>query len=112
MNNGGSVEHNQNVGLKDSLPTNTWRCVVAAEPVLRRPPQLFQGYTKERGPASFKMSPAKMPRNRFSDPKTVLLDSAPSDRHYQLMRDALYASQWQPLANSLQIHNFNDKVLD
>jgi len=112
MNNGGSVEHNQNVGLKDSLRTNTLRCVVAAEPVLRRLPQLFQGYTKERGPASFKMSPAKMPRNRFSDPKTVLLDSAPSDRHYQLVRYALYDSQGQLLANALQIQDVTEQVRD
>src|SRR6266852_335393 len=112
MNNGGSVEHNQNVGLKDSLRTNTLRCVVAAEPVLRRLPQLFQGYTKERGPASFKMSHAKMPRNRFSDPKTVLLDSAPSDRHYQLVRYALYDSQGQLLANALQIQDVTEQVRD
>ena len=110
--NGGSAEGRQNAGLKDSLPTNTLRCVVAAEPVLRRAPQQFQGYTKEKGPDSFKMSPAKTPRNRFSDPKSKLLDSAPSDRHYQFVRNALYDAQGQLLANALQIQDVTEQVRD
>lgn len=112
MNNGGSVEHNQKVGLKDSLPTNTLRCVVAAEPVRRRPPQLFQDYTKERELDAFKMSPSKMSRNRFSDPKTMFLDSAPSDRHYQFTRYALNDSEGQLLANALQIQDVTEQVRD
>jgi signal transduction histidine kinase len=39
-------------------------------------------------------------------------DSAPSDRHYQLMRFALYDPQGQLLANALQIQDITEQVRD
>jgi signal transduction histidine kinase/GAF domain-containing protein len=114
-NSGESVEHEQDVASIETMPANTLRCVIAAEPVLRRSPQQFQDDAKdirEREPGSFKIPSAKLLRNRFSNPQTLFLDSAPSDRHYQLMRYALYDPQGQLLANALQIQDITEQVRD
>jgi signal transduction histidine kinase len=103
---------NQIAALIDSLPTNTLHCVIAAEPVLWRSPKWFEKGTRDREPDSFKTPPAKAPRNRFSRHQVMLLDSAPSDSHYQLMRYALYDPDGQLLANALQIQDITEQVRD
>ncbi len=102
----------QNAALIDSLPTNTLHCIIAAEPVAWRSPKWFH---EEKGigePDSFKTPPAKAARNRFSRRQIMLLDSAPSDRHYQLLRYALYNPYGQLLANALQIQDITEQVRD
>src|SRR6266581_4040722 len=90
----------QNAALIDSLPTNTLHCIIAAEPVAWRSPKWFHEEKGIREPDSFKTPPAKAARNRFSRRQIMLLDSAPSDRHYQLLRYALYHPYGQLLANA------------
>ncbi len=109
------VEHQQNVAQLEFPPTNTLRFIIAAEAVQRRPHQQFQvetKVTKEQEPVSFNKHSAKQPRNRFSDPQSMLPNSAPSDRHYQFMRFALYDSQEQLLGNALQIQDITEQVRD
>ncbi len=114
-NNVGSVERKQNVAQIDFPSANTLRCIIAAEPLPRWSPQHFQvdaKVTKDREPISFSKRSAKTPRNRFSDPQSMHLDSAPSDRHYQFMRFALYDPQERLLANALQIQDITEQVRD
>ena len=102
----GIVERQRNLAQLEFSPTNTFRFIIAAEPVQKRPHQQFQvesNVTREREPFSFNIHSAKEPRNRFSDPQTMLPNSAPSDRHYQFMCFALYDSQGHLLGNALQI---------
>ena len=42
----------------------------------------------------------------------MLLDNAPSDRHYQFMRYALYDRHNELIAHALQIHDITDQMLD
>ena len=89
----GIVERQRNLAQLEFSPTNTFRFIIAAEPVQKRPHQQFQvepHVTGEREPFSIKKHSAKEPRNRFSDPQTMLPNSAPSDRHYQFVCFALY----------------------
>ncbi len=117
---GGLGERKQNTAPVESHPANTLRCVVAAEPVQRCSTQRFQDYEKdtreregEGEPFSFKkVPPIKTPRNRFSDPQSMLLDSAPSDRHHQFMRYTLYDPHGQLVANALQIQDITEQVRD
>src|SRR6266566_3113119 len=111
----GSVERKQNVAQLEFPSANTLRCVLAAEPVQRLPPQQFQVDAKgpgEKEPVSFHVRSAKKPGNRFTDPQTLLPDRAPSDRHYQFMRFAFYDSQGQLLASALQIQDISGQVRD
>jgi len=102
----------QNAALRDSLPTNTLHCIIAAEPVAWRPPKWFHEEKSTGEPDSFKTPLAKAARNRFSRRQIMLLDSALSDRHYQLMRYALYDPNGQLLANALQIQDITEQVRD
>jgi len=115
-NDGNLAEPMQNTAPLESHQANTLHCVVAAEPVLRRSTQRFQEYEKdsrEGEPYSFKsVPPIKMPRNRFSAPQSMLLDSAPSDRHYQFMRYALYDPHGHLLTNALLIQDITEQVRD
>lgn len=43
---------------------------------------------------------------------SMLLDSAPSDRHYQFVRHALYNGYGQCFANALHIHDVTEQVRD
>ncbi len=109
------VERHQNVAQLEFPPANTLRFIIAAEPVQRQPQLQFQVEAKViRGqePVSFNIHSAKEPRNRFSDPQTMLPHSAPSDRHYQFMHFALYDSQDQLLGNALQIQDITEQVRD
>lgn len=74
--------------LLNPLPTNSLRCVVAAEPL-----------SYERGEDSF-------------DSRSMAPDNAPSDHHYQLMRYALYDQQNELIAHALQIHDITGQVRD
>jgi signal transduction histidine kinase/GAF domain-containing protein len=111
----GIVERQRNVAQLDFPSTHTLRFIIAAEPVQKRPHQQFQvesHATGDREPFSFNIHSAKELRNRFSDPQTMLPDSAPSDRHYQFMCSALYDSQGHLLGNALQIQDITEQVRD
>ena len=115
QNNPGSVERKQAVAQLEFPSANTMRCIMAAEPLQRRPRLRFQAGDRgiqKPGPVSFNVHAAKEPRNRFSDPQSMLLDSAPSDRHYQFVRLALYDSQGHLVANALQIQDITEQVRD
>jgi len=103
---------NQIAPLRDTLPANTIYCVIAAEPVLWRSAKGFENGTRERGPDSFKTSPARAQRSHYSRRHVMLLDSAPSDRHYQLMCHALYDPTGQLLAHALQVQDITEQVRD
>ena len=75
------------------LPTHTLRCTIAAEDMLP-------------------VSPGEMATRRGFQSRLMTLDDAPSDRHYQLMRYALYDSQNVLIAHALQIHDITDQVRD
>ncbi len=105
--NGEFTESKQNI---DSLPTQILRCVIATEP--GRSSKGFHEYGKIGEPDSLRAYSVSAPRNRFSDSPALLLDSAPSDRHYQFMRYTLYNPQGQLLANALQIQEITEQVRD
>lgn len=104
------IEGKQNIPFIDSLPTQTLRCVIAAEP--GRSSKGFHEYEKIGEPDSFKTYSVSAPRNRFSDSPALLLDGALSDRHYRFMRYTLYKPQGQLLANALQIQEITEQVRD
>ncbi len=109
------AERKQHTLFMNALPANTLRCVIAAEPVLRHAPKGFHGdgaATTNREPLSFKAPRDKTPGNRFAAHRAMQLNSAPSDRHYQFMRYALYNPRGQLLANALQIQDITEQVRD
>jgi len=111
----GLVERQRNFAQLEFSPTNTFRFIIAAEPVQKRPHHQLQvesQMTRDREPFSFYLHSAKEPRNRFSDPQTMLPSSAPSDRHYQFMCSALYDAQGHLLGNALQIQDITEQVRD
>src|SRR6266571_2008823 len=111
----GLVERQRNFAQLEFSSTNTFRFIIAAEPVQKRPhPQLQveSQITKDREPFSFYLHSAKESRNRFSDPQTMLPSSALSDRHYQFMCSALYDAQGHLLGNALQIQDITEQVRD
>src|SRR6266567_182380 len=111
----GLVERQRNFAQLEFSPTNTFRFIIAAEPVQKRPHHQLQvesQITKDREPFSFYLHSAKESRNRFSDPQTMLPSSAPSDHHYQFMCSALYDAQGHLLGNALQIQDITEQVRD
>ena len=109
------VERQRNLAQLEFSPTHPFRFIIAAEPVQKRPHQQFQvesHVTGEREPFFINKHSAKEPRNRFSDPQTMLPNSAPSDRHYQFVCFALYDSQGHLLGNALQIQDITEQVRD
>src|SRR6266704_1101836 len=111
----GLVERQRNFAQLEFSPTNTFRFIIAAEPVQKRPHHQLQvesQMTKDREPFSFYLHSAKESINRFSDPQTMLPSSAPSDRHYQFMCSALYDAQGHLLGNALQIQDITEQVRD
>ncbi len=111
----GLVERQRNFAQLEFSPTNTFRFIIAAEPVQKRPHHQLQvesQMTRDREPFSFYLHSAKEPRNRFSDPQTMLPNSAPSDRHYQFICFALYDLQGHLLGNALQIQDITEQVRD
>jgi len=111
----GIVERQRNLAQLEFSPTNTFRFIIAVEPVQKRPHQQFQvesPVTGDRELFSFNIHSAKEPRNRFSDPQTMLPNSAPSDRHYQFICFAVYDLQGHLLGNALQIQDITEQVRD
>src|SRR5258707_12391775 len=99
----------------EAQTTDSLRCVIAADPVPGPSPESFhisQGATGNREPGSYKTSREAIPMNRFSGRRAMLLDSAPSDRHYQFTRYTFYDPYGQPLANALQIQDVTEQVRD
>src|SRR5713226_7801231 len=109
------AERKQHALSMNALPANTLRCVIATEPVLRHGPKGFHGdgaASANREPLTFKVPRDKTPGNRFAAHRAMQLNSAPSDRHYQFMRYALYNPRGQLLANALQIQDITEQVRD
>ncbi len=52
------------------------------------------------------------PRIRATGSPSMLLDSAPSDHHYQFVRHALYNEYGQCFANALHVHDVTEQVRD
>jgi len=115
-NIGGELGERKRTGFAmEAQPTDSLRCVIAADPVPGHSPEsshISQGATGNREPGSYKTSREAIPRNRFSGRRAMLLDSAPSDRHYQFTRYTLYDPYGQLLANALQIQDVTEQVRD
>jgi len=111
----GLVEHQRNLAQMEFSSSRPLRFIIAAEPVQKGSRQPFQvgsdGASKEE-PFFINIHSDKGPRNRFSDPQTMLPSSAPSDRHYQFVCFALYDSQGHLLGNALQILDITEQVRD
>jgi signal transduction histidine kinase/GAF domain-containing protein len=85
------------------LPAYTLRCVIAAAEVRPAP---FDG----AGDGSDLTHHTADGHGSLS--RLLTLDNAPSDRHYQLMRYALYDAHEELIAHVLQIHDITDQVRD
>jgi len=128
MSNERSAEMLQHIG-EDSesiprlhpLPRNTLRCVIAAEPLQRDTPlqdetgglsdgQRMETSITPTGRDSMYRVPPSHPLHTKSP--AMLLDNAPSDRHYQFMRYALYDQGNELIAHALQIHDITEQVRD
>lgn len=100
-----------------SLPASL-RCTLAAEAL---PGQAaLKTSTRESASAEPPME-AQVPRAIIAPPThkhahtsspSMLLDSSPSDRHYQFVRHTLYNEYGQWLANALYIHDITEQVRD
>lgn len=99
----------ENMPRLNPLPRNTIRCVVAAEPVQRQPAS-GPDEAGEMSRLSRRSAPAS--RSRASSSFAMLLDNAPSDCHYQMMRYALYDRRNDLIAHALQIHDITDQMRD
>jgi signal transduction histidine kinase/GAF domain-containing protein len=111
----GLVEHQRNLAQLEFSSSQPLRFIIATEPVQkgsRQPFQVGSDRASRQEPFSINIHSAKWPRNRFSDPQTMLPNSAPSDRHYQFVCFALYDSQGHLLGNALQILDITEQVRD
>jgi signal transduction histidine kinase/GAF domain-containing protein len=102
-------EDEENMPRLNPLPRNTLRCVIASEPVQRQTlPARNEPFDTSR------LYRRSMPASRMRSNSSfaMLLDNAPSDRHYQLMRYALYDRHNELIAHALQIHDITDQMLD
>ncbi|MGH2494217.1 MAG: ATP-binding protein [Ktedonobacteraceae bacterium] len=107
-------EDEENLPRLNPLPRNTLRCVIAAEP-LQRQTSSSRNDTVESSQRYQRSMPASRGRqgsSRYSSSFAMLLDNAPSDRHYQLMRYALYDRHNELIAHALQIHDITDQMRD
>jgi signal transduction histidine kinase len=94
------------------------RCVLAAEPLSGQ--VSLSGAA--RGESASIWSPAELRepqvaiapsvQPRVASSPTLLLDSSPSDHHYQFARHALYAEDGQWFANALHVHDVTEQVRD
>ena len=91
------------------LPAQTLRCVIAAEEVrhIRVREDAGQSGLSTRPGASSGIVDARGFQTRL-----MTLDNAPSDRHYQFMRYALYDQHDELIAHALQIHDITEQVRD
>ena len=102
-------EDEENMPRLNPLPRNTLRCVIASEPVQRNPTP-----ARDEPVDSSRLYRRSMPasRSRSTGSFAMLLDNAPSDRHYQFMRYALYDRHNELIAHALQIHDITDQMRD
>jgi signal transduction histidine kinase/GAF domain-containing protein len=102
-------EDEENMPRLNPLPRNTLRCVIASEPVQRQ-----TAPAREESVDTSRLYRRSMPASRLRSTSSfaMLLDNAPSDRHYQLMRYALYDRHNELIAHALQIHDITDQMLD
>jgi signal transduction histidine kinase/GAF domain-containing protein len=111
----GYVEHQRNLAQMEFSSSHPFRFIIAAEPIQKRSRQQFQVGSDMAGEGEqffINIHSEKGPRNRFSDPQTMLPNSAPSDRHYQFVCFALYDAQGHLLGNALQILEITEQVRD
>jgi len=103
----------------ETLPLPAYlRCTVAAEPL---PGQAIAAVNaRERVRASMAselqeshaISTPSLPRSRLNGSSSMLLDSSPSDHHYQFVRYALYNEYGHWFANALHVHDVTEQVRD
>ena len=111
----GLVEHQRNLAQMEFSSSQPFRFIIAAEPLQNGSRQQFPvgpDGVSEGEPFFINIHSEKGPRNRFSDPQTLLPNSAPSDRHYQFVCFSLYDSQGHLLGNALQILDITEQVRD
>jgi signal transduction histidine kinase/transcriptional regulator with GAF, ATPase, and Fis domain len=95
----------------DSLPTNTLRCVIAVEPIQNTSHlDVFAG-TNHIMSEDYQLSMDETPELEHIPPR-MLLDGAPSDRHYRLKRYPLYDQNGQLIATALQVQDITEQVRD
>ncbi len=106
-----SVEEEKNRDETTQLPVFL-RCAIAAEPLPGQEAVNWQA----RASALPAMEPraiiAPPSRQRFQSSPSMLLESSPSDRHYQFVRHALYDEEGQRFASALYIHDVTEQVRD
>lgn len=102
-------EDEENMPRLNPLPRNTLRCVIASEPVQRQ-----TAAARDEPVDTSRLYRRSLPASRLRSTSSfaMLLDNAPSDRHYQLMRYALYDRHNELIAHALQIHDITDQMLD
>ncbi len=102
-------EDEENMPRLNPLPRNTLRCVIATEPVQRQALP-----ARDKPVDTSRLYKRSMPASRLRSNSSfaMLLDNAPSDRHYQLMRYALYDRHNELIAHALQIHDITDQMLE
>ena len=109
-------EDEENLPRLNPLPRNTMRCVIAAEPLQRQTQPLRDGTSTSEPVAQYQrglpVSRERAGGSRSTRMFAMLLDNAPSDRHYQLMRYALYDRHNELIAHALQIHDITDQMRD
>ena len=91
------------------LPAQTLRCVIAAEEV--RQIRVREG-GGQSGLSTLPEASSGIADARGFQTRLMTLDNAPSDRHYQFMRYALYDQYDELIAHALQIHDITEQVRD
>ncbi|HEX6478562.1 MAG TPA: ATP-binding protein [Ktedonobacteraceae bacterium] len=95
----------------DSSPTNSLRCIIAAEPVEDKPSLHLFANTDHLISEDYQLSTAE-PVTLEQLPQIMLLDGALSDRHYQLKGYPLYDQNGQLIANTLHVQDITEQVRD
>lgn len=93
-----------------------FRCTLAAEPL---PGQTALNGSAKEPVHAWSVAEAHEPRAIISPPSrehaaspAMPLESAPSDRHYQFVRHALYTEYGHWFANALHVHDVTEQVRD
>lgn len=108
----GNPEDRQSIALlSDFSSVNSLRCIISAEPVQNKPSlHLFAGNDSMLF-EDYSLSTDE-PLTREHPSQRVLLDSAPSDHHYQLKRYPIYDQNGQAIANALRVQDITEQVRD
>ncbi len=104
-----SGENQEGVPKLNPLPTDSLRCVIAAEP-LSHGQDVPYGLGMLDNRLQWMASDA--PGMRGFTGRSMTLDNAPSDRHYQFMRYTLYDQHNELISHALQIHEITEQVRD